>query len=339
MIVKDLDPLTANDAFARAGRAAEEQMAHYLRRAFAADADIAVFNGLRLEFDHDAAQMDHVVLHPYGLVIIESKSVTAKLHVNAREEWTRYYGRNATGMSSPILQAERQAEFLRSYLKRSPEVLAGKELAINVRVAISDTGVITFAKGVESDQVFKADQIPNEVRDIIGYRRTMQSMPGFMSRMLAMAAGGVVGSALDQETRTRLRKFLLAYHRPLPLRAAPIIQPVPSALSQPASMGHQTRELEQERPSRKMRERPEGLNQDHGSGALPACSRCGSVALSVEYGYSYYFKCMKCKASTAMRLVCPTCSGSLKVRKAGLEFFQDCSTCGTSAHFHTNGAS
>jgi hypothetical protein len=45
MIVKELDPLASNDTFARAGRVAEEQMAHYLRRAFATDEEIAVFSG------------------------------------------------------------------------------------------------------------------------------------------------------------------------------------------------------------------------------------------------------------------------------------------------------
>ncbi|HEY9859882.1 MAG TPA: hypothetical protein V6D16_10265 [Candidatus Obscuribacterales bacterium] len=35
MIVKELDALASQDKFAKAGRTAEEQMAFYLRRAFA----------------------------------------------------------------------------------------------------------------------------------------------------------------------------------------------------------------------------------------------------------------------------------------------------------------
>ncbi len=56
MIVKELDPFSSTDASARTGHRAEEQIAFYLRRAFADQPNCRVFNGVRLERGNDAAQ-------------------------------------------------------------------------------------------------------------------------------------------------------------------------------------------------------------------------------------------------------------------------------------------
>jgi len=67
VIVKELDPFQSEDQLAKSGRAAEEQMALYLKRFFATDSDVLVLNGVRLEEDGDAAQIDHLLIHSYGL--------------------------------------------------------------------------------------------------------------------------------------------------------------------------------------------------------------------------------------------------------------------------------
>ncbi len=71
MIVKELDGLSSEDKFTKAGRVAEEQMVYYLRRAFKEDKNVCVFNDLRLEQEQDAAQIDHLILHRYGITIVE----------------------------------------------------------------------------------------------------------------------------------------------------------------------------------------------------------------------------------------------------------------------------
>src|SRR6266571_4206830 len=101
MIVKELEPLAADDPLGKAGRRAEEQMAHYLRREFKDDANMRVFHGLRLERDGDAAQIDHLILHRYGMIIVESKSVTTRIKTNELGEWTRWFNGGAKGMPSP----------------------------------------------------------------------------------------------------------------------------------------------------------------------------------------------------------------------------------------------
>jgi hypothetical protein len=120
MIVKELDPFASEDKFARAGRVAEERMAFYLRRYFGERPDVHVLNGVRLEADGDAAQVDHLVIHPQGMVIVESKSVHGKVQIKDDGQWIRWYGDNKSkGIASPITQAKLQAGFFRSYLNKA----------------------------------------------------------------------------------------------------------------------------------------------------------------------------------------------------------------------------
>ena len=173
MIYKELDPFQAEDKFARAGRAAEEQMAFYFKRFFGNDPDILVLNGIRLEADGDAAQMDHLVIHSHGLAIVESKSVVGKLQIKDDGQWIRWYNNQSKGMASPITQARLQEKFLRTYLgNASNNPALFEKFSIDLYVAISDSGVIIWPKAGPIPGVCKADQVPDK---IIANRKAAQS--------------------------------------------------------------------------------------------------------------------------------------------------------------------
>lgn len=70
MIRKELDPYACSGKLELAGRKAEEQMSSYLRRFFGVNADVDVQNYLRIDLSGEVAQMDHLVLHPFGLLIV-----------------------------------------------------------------------------------------------------------------------------------------------------------------------------------------------------------------------------------------------------------------------------
>ena len=55
MIVKELDPFASEDKYEKAGRAAEENVAFYLKRFYQDDPSIHVLNSIRIEMDDDAA--------------------------------------------------------------------------------------------------------------------------------------------------------------------------------------------------------------------------------------------------------------------------------------------
>ena len=63
-------------------------MAFYLKREFTKDDDIFVFNDLRFSYQGEYSQIDHLILHRFGFVLIESKSIYGEVKVNAQGEWS-----------------------------------------------------------------------------------------------------------------------------------------------------------------------------------------------------------------------------------------------------------
>ena len=107
-------------------------------------------------------------------LLLKSKSVTTKLSVNDRGEWSRLYNKKYTGMASPIKQAERQADFLKKYLGARSNILLIKsklfqtsmsDFKYDMLVAISDSGIIN--RDIELTEVHKADQIVDEINKSI----------------------------------------------------------------------------------------------------------------------------------------------------------------------------
>lgn len=105
MIVKDRHPNEhdGTDLMATAGARAEAQMAFYLKRAFGDAKDVLVLHDLRLsnQDGSDAAQIDHLVLHTGGMVIIESKSVTSEVSINENHEFSRLWNGRWLCFASP----------------------------------------------------------------------------------------------------------------------------------------------------------------------------------------------------------------------------------------------
>ncbi|MDX2096407.1 MAG: NERD domain-containing protein [Leptolyngbyaceae cyanobacterium bins.59] len=320
MIVKELGDFFAGDKFGQAGRAAEEQIAHYLNRAFKTDENFHIFNNLRFAKQDDAAQIDHLVLHRYGVILIESKSVTTRVEVNELGEWKRWFGNSWQGMASPVLQVKRQGEFLREYLENQVEKLLSKTLGmqhrftnmpINGLVAISDSGIINRPASLKLDEVCKADQVPDKVRSIWERRKKADSFFNLDFKD--------VGYSFEKDEFNRISDFLLQEHQLLKHRSqAPTPKPVA-----PVS----------EAPQLKPKSELQTTLEKH------QCRHCQSSNVRIEYGkYGYYFKCVQCDGNTSIQSVCPSCGGKDRIRKSGPQFFAECEKCDRSRLFHTNPA-
>ena len=190
-------------------------MAHYLHRNFANDPEVHALHGLRLEDreqpEQDGSpgvcQIDHLIVHRWGMFIIESKSVTEEVHIRpdgtGGGEWSRVYLGREKGMPSPIRQAERQSKFLRTILRRNREKLLGRmpfgsrtlakilngtdqrgfmAVPIQLIVAISDRGRIRRLDGWKERRkpfrefVTKADEVPDKIRTELERHREGASM-------------------------------------------------------------------------------------------------------------------------------------------------------------------
>jgi len=306
VIVKDIDEVKATGKFSQAGLAAEKQMAFYLKRAFGDDPNVLVLNNMRLLMGDDAAQIDHLLLHEFGVIIIESKSVTSQVIINEHGEWSRLFDGASKGMPSPVLQAKRQAEFLSRYLEPHTEVLLKKllgiqmtfdKMPIHVVVAISDSGIINRPKNNldELEYVCKADRAVERIREIIDWYRKKNSA--------LISMGPYI---LGKSARERISQFLLFNH-------TPVKSSVPSEAVNKVKTEYSA------------------------SKSLPTCKHCNGTKIEVLYGkYGYYLKCSDCGGNTAIRENCSACGKQLRVRKEKERFFLECSDCDTSTLFHKN---
>ena len=83
VILKPFVDREERDPRRSAGRQAERQMAHYLDRHFGKHTRLHVLHDVRIEHEGEVAQMDHVMVHGFGLAIIESKGVSTSVRINA----------------------------------------------------------------------------------------------------------------------------------------------------------------------------------------------------------------------------------------------------------------
>lgn len=310
MIVKEVEEIKSSDKYIQAGSAAEKQMAFYLKRTFGDDPNVLVLNGVRIAQGGDAAQIDHLLLHDFGMVIVESKSVSTEVSINEHGEWVRRFNGTNKGMPSPVLQAKRQGEFLKNYLQPYTEALLKKLLGIQMKfdkmpidivVAISDTGIINRPKKTidELEYVCKADRAVEKIQEIIkGYRKKESSV---------LSLGAYI---LGKTARANISTFLIKNHSP-------------------ANNVTQIEELPKTPPKAK--------TEYASRKSFAACKHCSGTKVDVTYGkYGYYLKCCECQKNTPIKENCSGCNKQLRVRKEKEKFFLECEECDTSALFHKN---
>ena len=322
MIVKHRDskPHDETNALTMAGTKAEEQMAFYLKRAFAADPSILVFNDIRLGSDSndDYAQLDHLILFPKGIIIIESKSVTTSVRINAAGEWSRLWNGRWQGMASPIQQAKLQGDFLRQLLHAHKLELREKMLLgtvqqgfrgmpIDLVVAISNDGNVE--REIQCQEVVKADQVVDHVRKVIAGRDVS------FVRWAFIDPKSDYWDSLTVDELQKIQAFLLARH-------CSSFTPTHREVTLPPAAVPKASEkvVLAEKPGSK-------------------CRYCQSVQLNITHGrYGYYFKCSDCGKNTPIDFDCPKCQKEARIRKERLTFFWNCQACGHNALFYTNAA-
>lgn len=338
MILKDKAATEPKDKFQASGDAAEREMAFYLKRYFADDPEVFVLHDIRIEFNDDVAQMDHLIIHPAGMTIVETKSVAGKVQMKEDGQWLRWYNDRSSGMASPLIQAKLQMELLRKFLRsntRQPEVI--DRLPINFLVAISSQGVYIPPKSNPPPEVCKTDLVGEKLRSKI-----QDALPWFS-----------VGH------RKLLADFLVRSHTP---RVAPAPQPVsvPAVVAAPEPVAQEAYAAYQAEPVKvkttpATRTAPAHLeyigDQLKAAGFLRSlaggdnlrkvyatyCKKCASQNLEFRYGkYGYYLKCLDCEENTAVKLDCRLCRRQTKLRKDGDLLFVECASCKLSEVLHRN---
>ena len=322
MIRKELDLFEGAGKLEVAGRKAEEQMAFYLRRFFGVSTDVDVLNYLRIDLNGEVAQMDHLVLHPFGLLIVESKSVSDGVQIMDDGQWMRWFNGKPSGMASPITQAQLQGKLLKALLEKTVKQKGFfEQVRLDVLVAISDSGTITWPKSGALPEVCKADQVPDRINNRIEQFRKLRKEP----------------DVLTGDQRRVIADFLLKVHKPLEriiTLANPqhkVEEPRPEYKVTPASPAIKTPVINWRREV-KAASKPSMF-------PTKCCKHCQSTRLEARSGqYGYYFYCRDCTKNTPIKFACMACGGEGKIRKQGDSFFAECKACSESKLFHNNSA-
>lgn len=332
MIVKEIDPKAKATKFQIAGINAEKQMAFYLKRAYGSSKDFFIFNDLRLEKNGDVAQIDHLIVHKFGFIIIESKSVTSKVSINEYGEWSRHYGNTVKGMPSPIKQAQRQADFLKNYLSTTKvPILKKKKLfpvsfsdfKYDILVAISDTGVID--RHTDIDGIYKADQITSIIDEVYATLTKKSRSLNPLEKIVY---------EFGEPTLMKLKRFLTNSHKPV---NSTVLQQKEHKIDTKDDMLTINTSQNQNTRNSNISISNEIKNTLDSSKEEYKCSKCSSSNIKIVYGkYGYYFKCLDCDGNTKIPLHCVSKECKPKIRKQKNNFFIECSTCNSSTLFFTN---
>lgn len=216
MVLKEKRFVPQTDRRLVAGDAAEKQMAFYLKREFGGAKDIWIINDLRIGHAGEFAQIDHLLVSQWGLFIVESKSVTGSVHINAHGEWAREYAGRREGMPSPVLQAEAQGRLLKQLLAanvgRLLDKLAGLQKGfgycpVTVYAAVSDSGIIH--RGVDLPQVMKADAVTPAIK---AWLKKCSVVKGLFSVSLKLKPGEWI---MSKREAGAVAEFLLQSHVPV----------------------------------------------------------------------------------------------------------------------------
>lgn len=317
VILKEKDAVASQDVRVSAGSNHEMDVAYYLRREFAETPDILVLNDIRVEHAGEKAQIDHLILHPKGFLVIESKSICGELKVNAEGEWSRSYKEQWMGIPSPIRQAEIQRALLRDWLNVNRErffdklPVIGRTLGIvgfdwQVLCAVSSNAILhreSMPKDI-SEQVIKAEFIAVKVKEITagsGFLNAfVTSKPIYSQKALDQLAAFILGQQAAWPAQPASRAAAQAPWQP------PTQQPT---VSTPA-------------PSSQL-----------------SCRKCGqSDQLTGLWGkFGYYVKCGHCQGNTPMKRNCPSCgSANTRVSKQGERFSLTCEDCSQSTLLFSN---
>ena len=328
MILKEKDGPSGQDERSKAGHQQEQDVAFYLRREFGDDESVRIINDLRIEHNGERAQIDHLVIHPYGLVVIESKSIYGEVKVNSHGEWSRSYRGDWYGMPSPVRQAELQEALVKELLKENVEKFLGRLLGIQTQISLRDWRTLC---AVSSSAILHRDDMPRAIANRVVKSEFVAEK---VREMVGSRAKGLVAGRprFSQKEIEGIGDFLLQSHLGQGAKASAVAEPAPQVQEPPASAAPEPAPKAQRPPTpepQAAQAAPTPVTKPSQASTL-ACKNCGEQdKLTGMYGkYGYYVRCDSCATNTSMKVPCPACqSRKVRVTKSGPTYTSACQDC------------
>lgn len=313
MIEKEKQNEKTANQLKQQGNSAEEQMAFYLRRAFADNKDVWVFNDLYVEHNGEIAQIDHLVLFKYGSFIIESKSCLGEISYNKYDEWKRKTKSYQTGFQSPIKQVERQYDILIKNLNENTELIFGKIIG-GIKMYYGGR-VKQSVIAIEDNSIINREDKENNFDEII---MKSDSVTGFI--------------------KERIKKYSF-FNNLNPF--SKIDDNIPSFTDhQIKNLIKHLKEMDKNIRSNKNTIKKETSFKINKQNQIcnNICQKCNNEdVLELKGGrYGYYLHCHHCKNNQNIKESCPDCKNkNTKIKKFKHLFYLDCE-CGFNELYFKN---
>ncbi|WP_299790615.1 nuclease-related domain-containing protein [uncultured Shewanella sp.] len=325
MILKTKSLQNTKSPQAVAGQKQEQNVAFFLRRAFKDHKQVLVINDFKFTFNDETAQIDHLIIYPYGFVLIESKSIKGHVKVNKQEEWTRSHQSKWQGMASPIKQVELQQALLKELLMHHRSEILGKLLGIKQQgfsmrcwdhlCAISSDAVIdrkTIPTAI-SDKLVKSEFLVDKLNKVMNIKNKFMRVVNFNDTR----------PCFSEEELDSIASFLLKQNI-----ESPQIEPIAAIPTAHTAAPSDPQQIQVPTAVYQTEAQKTSTTQSY-----LHCKHCGeSNNYTPMYGkFGYYIKCNTCTKNTPMKQACPQCqSKNTKVQKRRETYTLKCQECGDS---------
>lgn len=163
MIAKHSTSYITQNPYDQARFVARHQVAKQLEQVFGHDVEnVRVFNDLRLEGTRRTYTFDHLIVHPYGAIIIENRSEVSRFKVSCLGNWTQNFMGKTLKIASPVEQLERKTAFLKKLLTQNANLIIeadGKKAMNLADFRIEGLVTLPLAEELEQSEALYIEQL------------------------------------------------------------------------------------------------------------------------------------------------------------------------------------
>lgn len=199
MILKELDPFGGNRA-EMAARIEADKLAYYLRRYFRRSREVDVLNGVRVLSGRSMAQVDHLLLHGHGILVLLRETTRGGLRIDQEGQWFRGGAAGWTPIASPITHAYVQGLLLKSQMDRRVHQRGFfDQIELDVLVVLDDACALVWPMSGPLAEVCRREDVYAHIE----------------LRLLHCRSAITRAPPLNELERRTLGEFLCAVHQPL----------------------------------------------------------------------------------------------------------------------------
>ena len=191
------------------GNKGEDSSAYYLDFDFKKSKNWVVIHDLRLEYDGDVAQIDHLIIgRMMDVYVLESKNFNYGVSISDEGDFSYFYNNRPFAIPSPIAQNERHIRFLDRYL--TDKELLPKRLGITIKpkyrniILVSPTSRLTKPKKgfYDCSSVMKGDKFLERFKKDLTTESAIESVIS-------------VSKVISQDNLMWFAKKLALLHKPI----------------------------------------------------------------------------------------------------------------------------